>query len=80
MVWGMFSWSDMVSLIRLETTLTGGRYVSILSDHLNPFMSIVHFNTDLGNFSKTMRNPTSQKLLQSGSRSTLLNLDTSTVP
>ncbi|GFT36308.1 uncharacterized protein TNCV_3464671 [Trichonephila clavipes] len=32
----------MGPLIRLDTTLTGDRYVSILSDHVHPFMSIVH--------------------------------------
>ncbi|GFW75217.1 transposable element Tcb2 transposase [Trichonephila clavipes] len=43
-VWGVGSWSDMGPLIRLDTILTGGRYVSILSDHLHPFMFIVHSN------------------------------------
>ncbi|GFT21117.1 uncharacterized protein TNCV_2582001 [Trichonephila clavipes] len=42
MVWGMCSWRDMGPLIGLDTTLTGDKYVSILSDHLHPFMSIVH--------------------------------------
>ncbi|GBO04217.1 hypothetical protein AVEN_101118-1 [Araneus ventricosus] len=32
----------MGPLIRLETTLTGERYLSILSDHLHSFMSIVY--------------------------------------
>ncbi|GBL75156.1 hypothetical protein AVEN_241534-1 [Araneus ventricosus] len=32
----------MGPLIRLETTLTGDRYLSILPDHLHSFMSIVH--------------------------------------
>ncbi|GFV48630.1 hypothetical protein TNCV_5069151 [Trichonephila clavipes] len=53
------------------------RYVSILSYHLHPFMSIVHFDGDLGGFSRTMRHPTRPELLQSGSRSTVPNLDTS---
>ncbi|GFW78646.1 transposable element Tcb2 transposase [Trichonephila clavipes] len=42
MVWGECSWSDMRPFIRLDTTLTGDRYVSILFDHLYPFLSIVH--------------------------------------
>ncbi|GFW59530.1 transposable element Tcb2 transposase [Trichonephila clavipes] len=33
---------DMGSLIRLDTTLAGDEHVSILSDQLHPFMSIVH--------------------------------------
>ncbi|GBL60908.1 hypothetical protein AVEN_83530-1 [Araneus ventricosus] len=39
----------MRPLIRLETTLTGDRYLSILSDHLHSFMSIVHSDR-LGQF------------------------------
>ncbi|GFX91051.1 transposable element tcb2 transposase [Trichonephila clavipes] len=39
----------MGPLIRLDTTLTGDRYTSILSDHLHPFMSIVH-SDGLGEF------------------------------
>ncbi|GFX43162.1 transposable element Tcb2 transposase [Trichonephila clavipes] len=38
MVWGVCSWRNMEPLIRL----TCDRYVSILSDLLHPFMSIVH--------------------------------------
>ncbi|GFT00951.1 transposable element Tcb2 transposase [Trichonephila clavipes] len=41
-VWGVCSWRDMRPLIRLDTTLTGYRYISILSDLLHPFISIVH--------------------------------------
>ncbi|GFX32462.1 hypothetical protein TNCV_2173801 [Trichonephila clavipes] len=29
-------------LIRLDSTMTGQRYVNILSDHLHPFMSCAH--------------------------------------
>ncbi|GBM38572.1 hypothetical protein AVEN_71680-1 [Araneus ventricosus] len=42
MVWDVCSWLDMGPLIRLETTLRGDRYLSILPDHLHSFMSIVH--------------------------------------
>ncbi|GFX59783.1 uncharacterized protein TNCV_1778221 [Trichonephila clavipes] len=41
MVWSVCSWCDMGPLIRLDTTLTSDRYVSILSDLLHPFMSTV---------------------------------------
>ncbi|GFR01546.1 transposable element tcb2 transposase [Trichonephila clavata] len=37
----------MRSLIRLDTILTGDRYVSILSDHLHSFMSIRQDNATL---------------------------------
>ncbi|GFX14714.1 uncharacterized protein TNCV_4017121 [Trichonephila clavipes] len=42
MVWSMCSWRDMGLLICLDMTLIGDRYVTILSDHLHSFMSIVH--------------------------------------
>ncbi|GBO30494.1 hypothetical protein AVEN_216979-1 [Araneus ventricosus] len=42
MVLDVCSWRDMEPLIRLETTLIGDRYLSILPDHLHSFMSIVH--------------------------------------
>ncbi|GBM36191.1 hypothetical protein AVEN_97562-1 [Araneus ventricosus] len=42
MVGGLCSWGEMGPLIRLETALTGDRHVTILYDHLYPFMSIVH--------------------------------------
>ncbi|GFV83888.1 uncharacterized protein TNCV_387961 [Trichonephila clavipes] len=65
----------MGPLICLHTTLTGDRYVSMLSDHLHSFMSIVH-SDGLVEFQQKMRHPTRPELLQTGSRSTLLNLDT----
>ncbi|GFV37927.1 transposable element Tcb2 transposase [Trichonephila clavipes] len=43
-VWGVCSWCYMGPLIRLDTTLTGDRYVSNLSDQLHPFMSIMHYD------------------------------------
>ncbi|GBL60801.1 hypothetical protein AVEN_70676-1 [Araneus ventricosus] len=49
MVWDVRSWRDMGPLIRLETTPTGDRYLSILSDHLHSFMYIVH-SDGLGQF------------------------------
>ncbi|GFX97636.1 transposable element tcb2 transposase [Trichonephila clavipes] len=39
----------MGALIRQDTNVTGDRNVSILSDHLRPFMSIVH-SDGLGEF------------------------------
>ncbi|GBO12370.1 hypothetical protein AVEN_142017-1 [Araneus ventricosus] len=41
----------MGPLIRLETTLTGNRYLSILPDHLHSFMSILH-SDGMGQFQK----------------------------
>ncbi|GFS47135.1 uncharacterized protein TNCV_2053161 [Trichonephila clavipes] len=76
MVWGLCTWQDMGSLIRLDTTLIAESYVSILSDHLHPFMVIVH-SDELGEFQQNKATPTRPELLQRGSRNTLLNLDTS---
>ncbi|GBM93664.1 hypothetical protein AVEN_132447-1 [Araneus ventricosus] len=56
MVWDVCSWRDMGPLIRLETTLTGDRYLSTLSDHLHSFMAIV--NSDgLGQFQQDNATP-----------------------
>ena len=52
MVWDVCSWSDMGPLISPDTTLTGDTYVRILTDHLHPFMSIVHSGA-LGQFHAT---------------------------
>lgn len=46
MVWGVCSWRDMGPLIRL---VTGDGYVSILSNHLHPFLSILN-SGGLGQF------------------------------
>ncbi|GFS47451.1 uncharacterized protein TNCV_4863521 [Trichonephila clavipes] len=54
--WGLCSWRDMGTLIRLDTTLTGDRHVSILSDHLHPFMSIV-YSEGLGKFQQDNATP-----------------------
>ncbi|GBL83708.1 hypothetical protein AVEN_132626-1 [Araneus ventricosus] len=46
----------MGPLIRLETTLRGNRYLSILSDHLHSFMSIFH-SDGLGQFQQENGTP-----------------------
>ncbi|GBM23116.1 hypothetical protein AVEN_150531-1 [Araneus ventricosus] len=56
MVWDVCIWRDMGPLIRLETTLTGDRYSSILSDHLHSFISIVH-SDGLGQFQQDNATP-----------------------
>ncbi|GFW39104.1 transposable element Tcb2 transposase [Trichonephila clavipes] len=56
MVWGVCNWRDMGLLIRLDTTLTGDRYVSILFDHLHPFMPSVH-SDGLGEFQQENATP-----------------------
>ncbi|GFT25321.1 transposable element Tcb2 transposase [Trichonephila clavipes] len=61
MVWCVCSWRDMGPLIRIDTNLTSGRYVSILSDHLHPFMSIVHFHV-LGKFQQDNATPHTSRI------------------
>ncbi|GBM93699.1 hypothetical protein AVEN_74417-1 [Araneus ventricosus] len=53
---GRVRWRDMGPLIRLETTLTGDRYLSILPDHLHSFMFIVH-SDGLGQFHQDNATP-----------------------
>ncbi|GBL95790.1 hypothetical protein AVEN_715-1 [Araneus ventricosus] len=72
-VWDVCSWRDMGPLIRLETTLTGDRNLSITYTHSCPLC----IPMDWDNSSRTMRLPTRRELLPSGSRNTLLTLDTS---
>ncbi|GBN37511.1 Transposable element Tcb2 transposase [Araneus ventricosus] len=61
MVWGVCNWRDMGPLIRLDTTLTGDRYVSILSGHLHPFMSIV-YSDGLGEFQQDNATPHTSRI------------------
>ncbi|GFX90586.1 transposable element Tcb2 transposase [Trichonephila clavipes] len=72
---GMSSWHDMGPMIRLDTTLTGNRYVSILSDHLHQSMSIGHSDR-LGEFQQDNATPHWPKIITDSSRSNLPKLDT----
>lgn len=67
----VLSWIGPVQLVwyRTSNTPTGDGYISILSDHLCPFMSFVHSNR--------LGRPTHRELLQSDSRNTLPPLGTS---
>ncbi|GFQ96684.1 transposable element Tcb2 transposase [Trichonephila clavata] len=51
----------MGSLIRLDTTLTGDRFASILSYHLHSFMSIVH-SDELGEFQQDNATPHTSRI------------------
>ncbi|GFY34013.1 transposable element Tcb2 transposase [Trichonephila clavipes] len=55
------NWRDMGLLIRLDTTLTGESYVSILSDHLHPLMFIVH-SDGLGGFQQDNAIPQASRI------------------
>ncbi|GFV38059.1 uncharacterized protein TNCV_872661 [Trichonephila clavipes] len=64
----------MGTLIHLDTTLTGDRYASILSDHPPPFMSIVLYN-GLGEFHQDNATPHTSRIATEWLQE--LNLDTS---
>ncbi|KFM66230.1 Transposable element Tcb1 transposase, partial [Stegodyphus mimosarum] len=49
MVWGMFSWHSLGSLIIVEGTMDQYKYASVLEDHVHPYMRIV-FPQDDGIF------------------------------
>ncbi|KFM66113.1 Transposable element Tcb1 transposase, partial [Stegodyphus mimosarum] len=49
MVWGMFSWHSLGSLIIVEGTMDQYKYASVLADHVHPYMRIV-FPQDDGIF------------------------------
>ncbi|GFX13012.1 transposable element Tcb1 transposase [Trichonephila clavipes] len=49
MVWGMFSWHSLGSLIIVEGTTDQYKYASVLADHVQPYMRIV-FPQDDGIF------------------------------
>ncbi|GFX27478.1 transposable element Tcb2 transposase [Trichonephila clavipes] len=55
MVWSVCNWRDMGSLMHLDRTLTGGRYVSTLSVLLHSFMSIVHSDGTWGQDNATLQ-------------------------
>ncbi len=41
MVWGMFSWHSLGALIVVEGTMDQHKYVSVLADHVYPYLRIV---------------------------------------
>ncbi|GFW67866.1 transposable element Tcb2 transposase [Trichonephila clavipes] len=51
----------MGPLIRLDMSLTSERYVGILSDHVHPFMSIVHSDR-LGEFQQDNATPHTSRI------------------
>nr|KAF6310702.1 hypothetical protein mMyoMyo1_008760 [Myotis myotis] len=46
MVWGMFSWHDLGSLIHVEQHLNSTTYLSIIADQVHPIMLMVYPNGD----------------------------------
>ncbi len=42
MVWGIFSWHTVGPLVSIEHRLNATDYLSIVADHIHPFMNTVH--------------------------------------
>ncbi len=46
MVWGIFSWHTLGPLVPIEHCLNATAYVSIVTDHIHPFMTTVYPSSD----------------------------------
>ncbi len=46
MVWGIFSWHTLDPLVPIEDRLNATVYLSILADHVPPFMTTVYPSSD----------------------------------
>ena len=46
MVWGIFSWHALGPLVPIEHCLNATAYLSIVADHVHPFMTIVYLSFD----------------------------------
>ncbi len=47
MVWGIFSWHTLGPLVSIEHRLNATAYLSIVSDHVHPFMTTVYTSSDV---------------------------------
>ncbi len=46
MVWGIFSWHTLGPLVPIEHRLNATAYLSIVADHVHPFMTTVYQSSD----------------------------------
>ncbi len=47
MVWGIFSWHTLGLLVPIEHRLNATVYLSIVADHVHPFMTTVYTSYDV---------------------------------
>ncbi len=47
MVWGIFSWHTLRPLVPIEHRLNSTVYLSIVADHVHPFMTTVYTSSDV---------------------------------
>ncbi len=46
-MWGIFSWHTLGPLVPIEHCLNTTAYLSIVSDHVHPFMTTVYTSSDV---------------------------------
>ncbi len=74
MVWGIFSWHTLGLLAPIEHSLNATVYLSIVADHVHPFITTVYPSSN-GYFSRIMHHVTKLKSSQTG----FLNMTTSSL-
>ncbi len=65
MVWGIFSWHTLGPLVPIEHCLNATAYMSIVADHVHPFMTTVYPYSDATS-SRIMHHVTKLKSSQTG--------------
>ncbi len=65
MVWGIFSWHTLGPLVPIEHHLNTTVYLSIVADHVHPFMTTVYTSSDVTS-SRIMHHVTKLKSSQTG--------------
>ncbi len=65
MVWGIFSWHTLGPLVPIEHRLNSTDYLSIVADHVLPFMTTVYPSSDATS-SRIMQHVTKLKSSQTG--------------
>ncbi len=65
MVWGIFSWHTLGPLAPIEHHLNAAAYLSIVADHVHPFMTTVYPSSDAIS-SRIMHHVTKLKSSQTG--------------
>ncbi len=65
MVWGVFSWHTLGPLVPIEHRLNATAYLSMVADHVHPFMTTVYPSSDATS-SRIMHDVTKLKSSQTG--------------
>ncbi len=65
MMWGMFSWHTLDPLVPIDHRLNTTAYLSIVADHVHPFMTTV-YHLLMANSSRIMHHVTKLKSSQTG--------------